>query len=132
MIYGSLALPSALYPGDSFNSINNESSALYPSGTAGERVALAQPQTGPERDISVEVSFSVNPGAFEIDLQTADTDTTNAYQTATGGTITAASQFQAGGAYYARLELHIKARFARPYVKTQPANACLITITIVG
>ncbi len=126
-LYGTLNLPPALYPGDSYSSINAEASALYASGTAGERVALAMTQDGSERDISMELWFSVNPGAFSIGLQTADTDINGAYQTEPSGSITTASQTGGAGLYYARIELHVKAKFARPYVTTQPANACSIT-----
>ncbi len=130
-LYGVFTLPSALYPGDSFNSINNEASSLYPSGTGGERVALAMTQDGSERDISLAVVFSANPGTFEVDVQTADQDVAGAYQTVTSATITTAS-VGPDGKYYARYEVHVKAKFARPYVKTQTANAVNITATITG
>jgi hypothetical protein len=132
MLYGTLTLPSALYPGDSFSSINAEASNIYPSGTPGERVALTQTQDGSERDISMELWFSVNPGVFSIGLQTADTDINGAYQTEASGSITTATQTGGAGLYYARVELHVKAKFARPYVTTQPANACSITAKMNG
>ena len=130
-VYGTLANPSGLYPGDSFNSINNEASTVYPSGTAGERVALAQTQNGSERDVSLALVFSANPGTFEIDLQTADQDVSGAYQTVPSATITTAS-VGPDGKYYARYEAHVKAKFARAYQKTLCQNACNETATITG
>jgi hypothetical protein len=131
-LYGTLTTPSALYPGDSFNCINSEASSVYPAGTAGERVALAQNQDGSPRTISMELAFSVNPGAFTIGLQTADTDIAGAYQNEPNGVITAAAQQGGAGLYYARVELQVKAKFARPIVTVQPVNACTIRSTITG
>ena len=118
----------AIYAGDSFNCINNEPSTSYPSGTAAAQVALGQTPGNAEADISAELTFSAAPGAFEIDVQTADTDINGAYQTVSNvGAITTASQTGGTGNYYVRAELHVKAKFARLYVKTQTANAVTIT-----
>lgn len=68
-----------------------------------------------------------------MDIQTADTDINGAYQTVpVGGAITSATQTGGAGLFYARAELHVKARYVRLFVKTQTANACSITGLIVA
>lgn len=122
--YGSLGSPVAAYPGDTvvvFNaeslSTNGASIAVVPSGPYEQRS---------QADISVEVSFSGAPGAFEIDIQSADTDTANAYIVEpTVGTITTVNTGN-----YARVELPVRARFVRLFVKAQPANVVTCTAKI--
>lgn len=146
-LYGTSALPVALSLGEQCVSIGKttvvnglpstaaEASTVYPDGTAGERCALNPSQDGSIMNISAEVSFSVAPGAFEIDVQTADTDVDGAYQTVGGsagaGVISAASQTGGAGLFWARAELQVKARFARLRQKTHCANACNQTGNII-
>ena len=138
-VYGTFVLPASYGPGDSHLSIGvvaitsglpvitGEASALYPNGTQGERCALQMTQDGSQRTISAELSFSVNPGAYEIDVMDADTDAQGAYQLIPGGAITGApTQFAGAGRFYIRVELPTKAKFALLFVKTQPGNACNI------
>lgn len=61
---------------------------------------------------SIEVSFSGAPGAFELDIQHADTDTDGAY-------VTIASISSVNSGNYGRYELpNISARFVRVYMAT--------------
>lgn len=147
-VYNASLSPAALAPGDTGISIGKmvftagvangvltaEASTLYPTGTAGASVALNQNQDGSERDISVELSFSVDPGAFAIDIQTADTNVDDAFQTLpTSGSITAASKGGSGGGiFWARGEFHTKAKFARLRQKTVVTNPCNQTGAIIG
>ena len=138
------AIPVSLTPGDTGISIGvytpgypptiaAEASTVYPSGTAGDRMALTQNQDGSARQVSAEVSFSATPGAFEIDIQEADTDIAGAYNNlAAGGTMTTASQGSGTGLFYARTEATVKAKFVRLVVKTQTANAVNIIGKITG
>lgn len=126
----------AIYPGDApFVAINNEASTVYPSGTPAQACAIGEPWNKGPINISVELLFSADPGAFEVDIQTADTDSTNAYQgqTGTGWALTSASTGSGSGTIFsARTELAVKAHFVRPYVKTQTANGVNITCNISG
>lgn len=136
-LYGNSGIPVALSPGDSMLSIGTlppgypavitaEASTVYPTSTAAERCALNPCQDGSILNISAEVSFSVAPGTYEIDVQTADTDINGAYQTVpTAGVLNSApSQTGGAGLFYIRAELQVKAKFARLFVKTQTTNAC--------
>jgi len=76
--------------------------------------------------------WPTNPGAFNIQIQDADTDTTGNYVTiATAGTITSAPQAAGGGNFVARVELNPwEANFGRLFVQTQTANAVNLTATV--
>jgi hypothetical protein len=83
--------------------------------------------------LSLQLEFSAAPGAFRIDLQTADSDITGAFRDmGTGFQITTANQTGGTGSYYARIEVTVKAQFARVFVFTQTTNACNITASITG
>jgi hypothetical protein len=125
----SAALPiDAIYPGDSAVVWNAERPL---TGAASKALAITPnpaPFGGPI-NISVEINFSATPGAFEIRVQTADTDTDNAYQTeASGGTITLIGGD--GSGFYVRTEIAVKAKFVRLLMKTQSANAANVTAKI--
>jgi hypothetical protein len=70
-LFGGLANPPALNQGESYQVWNNEAVG---AGTTGQEVALAIIPGATGQSVSVEVSFSADPGAFELDLLTADTD----------------------------------------------------------
>lgn len=114
-----------LNPGDSGYSWNAETPA---SLSAGQQFALNPggiPMVAGGQWISAELAFSGDPGTFEVDIQTADTDTENAYQTEPiAGTITSVTNG------YARVELEIKAKYVRGYMKTKPSNAVSTTLKI--
>ncbi len=120
--YGTIP-PPALYPGDSGVAFNAEQPA---SGVASQAFALGNVWENYPQSISMEVQFAGVPGAFEFDIQTADTDTANAYNTEANGTLTTVN---AGN--WGRVELTgIKAKFARVLCKTQNANAVNATVKL--
>lgn len=69
---------------------------------------------GAQRNVSIEINFSGAPGAFEIDVQVADTDTDAAYIQDSG----AAFVINAVNANnWARTELLVNAKYIRLYMK---------------
>lgn len=65
---------------------------------------------------SIEVSFSGDPGVFELDIQHADTDSDGYY-------VTIASISSVNGSFVGRFELpNISARFVRVYLATLTNN----------
>lgn len=132
-VYSATQIPSAIYPGDTFLSINAELNTAYPTGTAAQKCAIAQNIVGGPKQISMQVEFSANPGVFEIDLQTADQDINGAYKSMDSTfNITTAVQTGGAGNYYNRVEVPVKALFCRAFVVLQTANACTITVRITG
>ena len=75
--YSAALGPTAIYSGDSVAVWNNETPA---PGTSSLAVALGAP---PAKNLqaSVEFAFAANPGAFQIDIEDADTDTAGSYVT---------------------------------------------------
>ena len=124
-LYKTLTLPPALYPDNSYAVFSADSPT---SGQASERVALMQAQDGTPQQVSVEINFSGAPGAFNLQIQTADTDTANAYQTETNGTITAVGG--SGSGNYVRAELSVHAKFMRLLMSTQTGNSVTVTANI--
>lgn len=123
--YGSIGSPIASYPGDSIVLFNAESLATNGASLACS-VARSPWSERTQADLSIEISFDGAPGAFELDIQTADTDTANAYIVEPSvGTITAVNSGN-----YARVELPVRANFIRLFVKTQPANSVHCTATL--
>jgi hypothetical protein len=118
----------AIYPGDQQVVWNAEPNTVATSGTASIEVALGNAYAGFEPGLRLDLVFSGNPGAFSVTLQTADQDTTGAYQTSQTAITTATAS---GTPYYARAEYpNIRASFARVMVTTQTGNAVNITATI--
>lgn len=112
----------AVYPGDSVVCINAERPA---AGTAHQQVALSQNPNGDAIKVSVEVLFTGVPGAFEINLETSDTDVDANYvpQAAVLNGVDAANA--------ARAEFpNIVAKFARLRTKTQSVNVVNCTARI--
>jgi hypothetical protein len=132
-LYGTLAIPSCPYPGDNgFAAINAELSGqgAAATGAAGERIAIFQAQDGTPEYVSAEISFSGAPGAFTLQFQDADTDADAFYNSigfngATPGQITAVN-----AKFTARVELLTKAKFLRPLMVLQPANAVTCTVKL--
>jgi hypothetical protein len=113
----------ALYPGDSSTVINAEQPV---SGTASKQVALSQNQGGgAAQALSVSVNFSGAPGAFEIDLETADIDQ-DIYYVPNPATLTTVDANNTARGEYP----NIVALFARLRTKTQNANAVNCTAQI--
>lgn len=113
--------PFSISPGDVSNNLFN---AEQPApGTASDRVALHGVYEDFPGTLSVEGFFSGAPGAFEIDLQTADVDA-DAFYTQEGNGITAVS---AGNGFHA--EFNVSARFARVFLKSR-TNAVNLTVYV--
>lgn len=75
--FGTLSPPPGLYQGDSYKVWNNESVV---NGSVSQEVALAMIPGATGQTLSVEIVFSADPGVFELDLLTSDTDTQNDFQ----------------------------------------------------
>jgi|ERR1043166_2253898 hypothetical protein len=114
----------AVYPGDQFLLFNAEQPA---PPQASQQVCLANPPNAAAvPGAAVEIQFSAPPGAFEVDVQVADTDTDAAYITIpTTGTITAVNANN-----YARAEFPtLKAKFLRTKLVTR-TNAVNLTTKV--
>jgi hypothetical protein len=114
----------AIYPGDQFLLFNAEQPA---PGQASQQVCLANaPNATSLPGAAVEIFFSAAPGAFNVQVQEADTDTDAAYITIpTTGTITTVS-----GTNFARVEFPtLKAKFLRVLLSTR-TNAVNLTVKV--
>lgn len=121
--YATTTNPTALYPGDQVSVFSAES---LTTGTASKQVAIAEILAGNAGKLTVEIKFSADPGAFQIDLQRADTDTADAYITMPGTSITSVNS-----TFYARLDLSpFTGTFVRLIPTAQPANAVTCTAKI--
>ena len=115
-------LPQALYPGDSGLCFNAEQPAVPQAS-----IAFALGSHGNDytlQPVSVEGFFSGAPGAFEIDLQTSDTDADGMYASEST-TITTVSTNNTFRAEFPS----VKAKFARLLLKSR-ANAVNLTARI--
>jgi hypothetical protein len=124
-----LSLP-CLYPGDTGYAFGTKSpyagvADVYEavaSGEASQAFALAPgfAPHGAQTQLSVEFLFNQAPGAFNFQLQTADTDQNSAYQTEpTIGTVTTTG---VSSTTSVRIEAFVKAKFARILISSAPAN----------
>jgi hypothetical protein len=139
-VQGTATLPQpALYPGDvgyAFGTRGTyagqaDTGESVTSGEKSQAFSLTKgpyPAAGGPQQISGELVFSGAPGAFNFQLQTADTDEDAAYQTEPNiGTVTVVGQSSTTSV---RIEAQITARFARWYVGTQPANSVTVIAKI--
>lgn len=129
---------SALFPGDVGYSFGTKATyanqtdtfEAVANGEAGLAFALVKggaPFMGKPQQVSMELTFNQNPGAFNFQLQTADTDNPNYYQTEpTVGTVTAVG---ASSNFSVRVEAQITARFVRILCSSAPANG---GTTVIG
>jgi hypothetical protein len=90
-----------LYPGDQFLFFNAETPIATQQS---QQVAIGKRDADQPASISLELQFPADPGAFQFDLQDADTDTPDGYLSIPGGSINAAKQGP-GGKFFARVEL---------------------------
>jgi len=90
-----------IQPGDQFLFFNNETPI---AGQQSQQVAVGRKDVDTVASVSVELQFPADPGAFQFDLQDADTDTPDAYLTPPGGSMLVAKQGP-GGKFFARLEM---------------------------
>lgn len=126
--YGTISPPIALYPGSFQNVWNADSPA---TGDSSERVGLAAVPFGELSSISIALSFSGDPGTFQVDVQDADSDDAASFG-ANGsvlGSITSVTA-QANGTYTARFEVQCRGNFVRLKMKTAPSNVVTTTARI--
>jgi hypothetical protein len=124
-VYSNTVPPTTLFPGQQglFFDAETGLSALVPVASIPFGLANSGPYGANAPSCSIEVLFAAAPGAFEIDIQDADTDTNNYYQTlAAAGVINAVDSTY----FTARVELSpIKGRFTRLVVVTLTNNVAL-------
>lgn len=119
----------AIYPGGQAAAVFSAEKPT--SGTLSQQIVLGRPYFGGQSiAVAMEVEFDSNPGAFEYDLCSADTDVADAYVAETSGALTTASGPGPNGQYYARLELNVKAMFIAVKCKTQNANSVNSTVKL--
>jgi hypothetical protein len=119
--------PAALYMQDTFTFWNAEA---VPTGAATNQrsiqCALSHSPTWEPIGMGIEISFSGNPGNFQIDFQTADTDASTFYFTIPGNSINQGAIV--GTNYACRLEIRpIMAKFCTILV-VGLANAVNVTV----
>jgi hypothetical protein len=121
--YNTLSRPPALYAGDSY-SVVVPADAIA-AGFYSQQVALAKDLVnGEPQSLAVEVLFSANPGNFEVDLLTADTDAAANY------VVKAALSAGLNGSYGGRIEVSaMSAKLARIGIPTLQ-NAVTATIKL--
>jgi hypothetical protein len=100
-----------------------------------QQVSIPSGPTTGQRGIRVEIDFSVNPGAYEIDVMESDSDLENGpteyQQVPTGGALTTVTTGVNGASTHQSSDLiPIAGQFVLLYVKTAPANACTCTARI--
>ena len=120
--YSTTSTTYAIAIGDSYTVWSAESPT---TGTASKQVAIVPNYSGGELDISVSITFSGAPGAFQCDLQTADADVAAQYVSQGG-----ASMVSVNAGQTANLQWKTRANFARLMMTTQPANSVTVTGTI--
>lgn len=117
--------PKCIFPGDKSDNLFNAEQPVL--GQVSDRVALGSVYENHPGTLSVEGFFSGAPGAYELDLQTADTDADALYGVEGTGITTIldvnASSFR--GEF-----INVTARFARLFLKAR-ANAVNITARII-
>jgi len=128
-LYGSTVAGNAraLYPGDTFTLFNAE---LPTSGQASLSVNLANLFSRNVRGLALELIFATAPGAFNFQIQGADTDEAAAFFTEGTGTVTVGT-VQSDGTTRARVELSPwAAKFMRLLCQAQTANGVAVTARV--
>jgi hypothetical protein len=120
-VQGSTNLPlQALYPGASAVVWSAETPLV---GTKSAAVCIARLCDNSVTSVSFEVKFSGAPGAYEIDIQEADTDEDAAYLSINNAVLTLSTN------NYARYDMSpMQGRFVRALMKIATANA----VTLIG
>ena len=120
--------PMALYPNNQIKLYNAEDPL---TGTFSQQFLVPQTAQQPSANLSFEFAFAGNPGAFNYQIQDADTDVTGNYVTIpTAGTVTACP-ITAGGAYTCRVELNPwRGEYGRIYINAQNANSVNVTVKV--
>lgn len=122
--------PLNLYPGACLTLFAATDGTPITTGTFSQQFTTTA-QNASTVAISFEFVWSGNPGAFNLQIQDADTDATGNYVTLTSaGTITS-TPLSAGNAYVSRVELNPwRAQYGRLYMNTQPANAVTLVAKV--
>lgn len=125
--YGAKA-PNALYPNQTITLYSAENPT---TGTFSQQFFIPQTAQQPSANLSFEFAFAASPGAFNYQIQDADTDTTGSYVTIpTAGTVTTCP-VTPGGSFTCRVELNpFRGSYARIYINTQNANAVNVTVKV--
>lgn len=120
-VQGSPNLPlQALYPGGIPATVWSAEALV--TGTPSSAIAIALLPDNNVASVSFEVKFSAAPGAFEIDIQEADTDEDAAYTNIANAVITDAQLNSSG--VYARIDIvGQRSKFLRAMPAIKPANA---------
>lgn len=118
-----------LFPGDTLALFNAEKPATGQSSVA---VAIAPKEGRGGLALAFEFIFPAAPGAFNYQIQGADTDTNGSYFTEGSGTVNAVTA-ESDGTFRARVELHPwQAKFARVAIAQQNANGVAVTINVTA
>ncbi len=89
LVYNGLSTPPLLTPGDTFIVWNTDTPTAGTGTTAASQQVVLQPGRGDGvAPFSVDAKFSGAPGAFEVDVQVAATDTDANYQTCSNCNVT--------------------------------------------
>jgi len=123
-IYGTFAIPAAIYPQDVVTVWAAE--AIATDGKS-ERVAVSPSPVAGVRSLSIDGFFSGAPGAFQINLEAAENDVDANYVGVAGGIITTVDANQ----HYHLDAPEWTARFARLKM-VSVTNAVNSTATIGG
>lgn len=124
--YSNVLPPLSVGYGESANVIAS-TDVIYPAPFKSAQVALAPNFSSGKVRCAVEIVFSGNPGTFQANLQTADTDADADYMS-----IASIANAQMNGTWVARLEIaDVVAHFARIYIATLP-NSVTATAKISG
>lgn len=114
----------ALCAGDLPFSLLTSADALA-ANTASIAIAISKKDDSQQGTLSIEGVFSGAPGAFEIDLQTSDTDADGLYQQEGAGITTVNGQNAFRGEF-----LNVAANFARVIIKSLANNVtCTLRIS---
>lgn len=120
--YGNIAIPTALLFGDQTNVWNNEKPA---AGSASERIAITDSRQGLQQFVRIQLHFNADPGAFQIDIQTSDTDLDPYFVTQWN---TSMGKVNAGGT--ASFQYMFQAKFLRLIMTASPVNSVGLTAMI--
>lgn len=123
-------LPCLMQSGDSVLLFNAESPL---TGQLSLAVAIAQAQgSGAQKAVSVEITFSGNPGTFQFNVQDSDTDAQDNYlNVPSGGQLTTATGPGNAGKYVTKTELvPFAGMFIALKCTTQNQNAVTVTAKV--
>ena len=129
--YGNFLNPPAIYQGDSFLAFNAEA---LTTGEFSQQIALPPNQASGTKGVRIELDFSANPGAYEIDVMECDSDQngkTEYQQIPTGGQLNTVTTGPNGASTHQSTDLiPVAGQMLCLYVKTQPANAVTCTARV--